>query len=130
MYLIESLSTGRALVRGVLHVQDLMDGQGSGLTKSFATFETFERFVFGMDVFVIPQVILSSERFATDITVKGSLIGVGPLVDQKVVRFGKFSLAKLTDVTFLWLGRGDSGPTSLFSSLCLFRSALVSPHTK
>ena len=107
-----------------------MDGQSSGLTKSFATFKTFERFVFGMDVFMIPQVILSSERFATDITVKGSLIGVCPFVDQKVVRFGKFSLAKLTDVTFLWLGRGDGSPTPLFSSICLFRSALVSRRTK
>lgn len=80
-YLIERLSTGRALVRGILHVQDLMNGQGSGLAKSFSTFKTFEWFVFGMDVLVISQVILSSKGFAANITVKGSFISVGPFVD-------------------------------------------------
>jgi len=109
-------------------VQDLMNGQGSGLAKSFSTFKTFEWFVFGMDVLVISQVILSSKGFAANITVKGSFISVGPFVDEKVVRFGKFSLAKLTDVTFLWLGRGNDSSTPLSS--CLFRSALVSRSTE
>lgn len=92
----------------LLHMKDLVYGQGSRLAEPLATLVTLEGLLFGVDVTVISQVILSSECFATDITIEGSLIGVGPLVDQEVVRFGELPIAVLANETLLW-PRSSSG---------------------
>lgn len=41
--------------------------------------------------------VLSAERFATDITGIGPLVCVGPLVDEKIVTLGEVSVAIFTD---------------------------------
>ena len=66
--------------------------------------QTLEWLLFGMDVTMITQVILSSESFATNITVVGTLIRMSALMDQKVVGFGKFSVAVLANESLLWSG--------------------------
>lgn len=48
--LIEAPHADGTLVRRLFHVQDLVDGQGTRLTESFATFLTLERFLLGVDV--------------------------------------------------------------------------------
>ena len=91
-------------MRGFLHVQNLVNGKCAGLAKSFSALVTFERFFFGMDVSVISQMVLSSERLSTDITIEWSLVGVCPLVNQEVVRFGKLPVAVFADEALLWSG--------------------------
>ncbi len=103
-----SLADGAA-VRGVLHVEDFVDSQSPGLTKALATLIALEGLLFGVNVAVIPKVILPPEGFATDITVVGPLISVGPLMDKKVVRLGELPVAVLADEPLLGPGR-PAGP--------------------
>ena len=91
-------------MRGFLHVQNLVNCKCARLAKTFSALVTFERFFFGMDVTVISQMVLSSERLSTDITIEWSLIGMCPLVNQEVVRFGKLPVAVLANKTLLWSG--------------------------
>ena len=51
--------------------------------------------------------VLSPEGLAADITRVGSLVRVGPLVDQQVVRLGELPAAELADK--LLLGPRRSG---------------------
>lgn len=53
-----------------------------------------------LDSPVIPQVILSPERLAADITGIGPLVRVCPLVDEQIVRLGELSIAELADELF------------------------------
>ena len=46
--------------------------------------------------------VLSAERFATDITGIGPLVCVGPLVDEEIVTLGEVSVAIFTDKLLLW----------------------------
>ena len=55
-----------------------------------------------MCVFVVPQVVLSPERLAADITWEGPLICVSPLVDHNIVRLGELSVTELADEPLLW----------------------------
>lgn len=48
--LVEAPIADGTLVRGLLHVQDLVDGQGARLTESFATFQALEGLLFRVDV--------------------------------------------------------------------------------
>lgn len=77
-----------------------MDSQGSRLAESLAAFRAFEGFLLGVNIPVIPQVILSPERLAADITGIGPLVRVCPLVDEQIVRLGELSIAKLADELF------------------------------
>ena len=81
-----------------LHMEDLVYGQCAGLTKSFSTLGTLEGLFFGVDVPMVPQVVLSAEGLPTNITVIWPLVGVRSLVDQQVVRFGELASTVLTDV--------------------------------
>lgn len=78
-----------------------MNCQSSGLAEALAAFVTFERLLFGVDVSVVTKMVLPAEGLSANITIEGSLIGVGPLVDEKVVGFGELSVAVLADETFL-----------------------------
>jgi hypothetical protein len=69
-------------VWSILHVQDLVNGKCTGLAEALSAIGALERLLFGMDVSVVSQMILSAEGLATDITVEGALVGVGPLVDE------------------------------------------------
>ena len=48
-----------------------------------------------------PEMVLSPESFATDVTGIGSLIGVGSLVYEEVVTLGEVSVAILADELLL-----------------------------
>ena len=86
----------------VCTVKDLVNGQRSRLTESFVAVSTLVGLVFAVDVLVVPQVILSSERFTTHITGEWSLVGVGPLMDHDVVGLGELSVAIFADEPLLW----------------------------
>ena len=88
------------MVGGILHVQDFMYGQCTTLAESLAALPALVRLLLAVDVSVVPQMILTAERFAADITRIWPLICVCTLVDHQVVRLGKFSVAKFTDETF------------------------------
>ncbi len=56
--------------------------------------------------------VLPSESFMADITGIGPLVCVCPLMDQKVVGFGKMAATELADKLFLGL-RGQSASAGL-----------------
>lgn len=87
-----------------------MHSQSPRLTEAFATLQAFEGLLFGVDVPVVPQVVLSSEGFVADVTCVRSLICVRPLMDQKIVRLGEMSSTELADKLFL--GLGGHSPTA------------------
>ena len=58
--------------------------------------------ILGMRVFVISEMVLSSESLATHITGEGPLICMCPLMDHHVVRLCKFSVTELADEPLLW----------------------------
>ena len=89
-------------------MQDFVYCQSSGLAKPFAAIVALEGLLFGVNVSVVSKVVLPAEGLAANITIEGSLIGVGPLVDEEVVGFGELSVAVLADETFLG-SRSSSG---------------------
>ena len=50
---------------------------------------------------MISEVVLASERFATDVAGVGTLVCVRSLVDQQVVRLGEVTSTEPTDVLLL-----------------------------
>lgn len=48
--LIKASGADRAFVRRLLHVEDLVDGQGSALAESFAALAALERLFLAVDV--------------------------------------------------------------------------------
>ena len=55
--LVETPLTDGTPVRGLLVVENLVDGERAGLTESFTTVRALERFLFGMDVAVVPEIV-------------------------------------------------------------------------
>ncbi len=133
--LIESFSTWWTSVGTLLHMEDPMDSKCPRLAKTLAAIFAFERFLFGVDVSVVSQVVLSSVKennilktvhcenqfggqweakylytsgsiglpksFSANITVEWTLVGVRPLVNEKVVGLGEFSAAIFANVFLL-----------------------------
>lgn len=99
--LVEAPATGGALVWRLLHVKDLVDGQGAALAESLATLATLERLLLAVDVLVISEVVLASEGLPADVAGEGPLVRVRPLVDQEVVALGEVSRAVLADELLL-----------------------------
>jgi len=64
---------------------------------------------------VIPEVILSPERLAADITGIGPLVRVCPFVDEQIVRLGELSIAELADE--LLFGPGGATRSSQQTSI-------------
>ena len=94
------LTDGAAMGR-VLHVKDFVHRERSRLAKSLATFTAFKRFFFGVDVSVVSQVVLTTERLSADITVEWPFVGVGALVNEQVVRLGELAVAILANKSLL-----------------------------
>ena len=65
--------------------------------------------VFGVNVLVVPEMVLSSKCLAAHITGKRSLISVCPLVDHDIVGLGELAVAVLTDEPLLGPGRPALG---------------------
>ncbi len=60
-----------------------------------------EGLLLGVDVPVVPQVVLTPKGLATDTTGKGPLIGVSALMDEQVVGLGELPVAELADEPLL-----------------------------
>ncbi len=102
--LVEAPLANGTPVRALLHVEDLVDGQGARLAEALPAVVTLEGLLLGVDVPVVPQVVLPPKGLATNVTGVWSLIGVGSLVDEQVVGLGKFPVAELADEPLLWSG--------------------------
>ena len=86
-------------------MEDLVHRQCAGLAEALAALLALERLLFGVDVSVVPEMVLPAERLVADITVEGPLVGVGALVDEQVVGLGELAVAVLADEALLWPGR-------------------------
>ncbi len=84
-------------------VENAVDIETSRLAEALSTVLALEGLLFGVDISVVPQVVLPSKGLATHITGKGSLIGVSPLMDEQVVGLGELPVAKLADKPLLGL---------------------------
>ena len=72
------------------------------MAKALVTRPTLVRLVLGVDVFMVPKMVLSPESLTADITGKWSLICVCPLMDHNIVRLGELSVTILADEPLLW----------------------------
>lgn len=81
----------------------LVGVQRSILCERLATLQTDERLDLVVDEAVVLQMILTSKRFATArlLTGERTFVGVNAFVDQQVVRFAEFSVAKSAQVLAL-----------------------------
>ena len=93
--LVEAPLANGAFVGGLLHVQDLVHGQGSGLTEPLAALRALERLLLRVDVAVVPEMILPAERLAAQVARVGPLIRVSPLMNEEVVGLGELAAAEL-----------------------------------
>ena len=78
-------------------MQDLVHSQRTTLTEALVAFPALVGLVLGVDVLVVPQMVLSSEGFTTDVAREGPLVRVSSLVDHHVVGLGELSVTKLAD---------------------------------
>lgn len=99
--LIKAPVADGALVRCLLQMRHLVHGQSPGLAESLAAVSALERLLLGVDVTVIPQMVLPPESLSADVARVGTLIGVSPLVDQQVVGLGELPVAVLADELLL-----------------------------
>ena len=79
------------------HVVDLVHLKSPGLAEALAAHLALERFFFGMDESVVPEVVLPPEHVATDITAVRPLVRVGSDMDQQVVGLGELPVAEPTE---------------------------------
>ncbi len=86
-------------------MKSFVNCQCSRLTESLATLCTLEGLLLGVDVSVIPEMVLSAECLATDVTSVWPLICVCPLMDQQVVGLGEVTTTESTDKLLLWSTR-------------------------
>lgn len=107
--LIEASIADGALVRRFLEMCHFVDSQRARLTKALATVVALERLLFGMNVPMIPQMVLTSECLAADVTRVWTLVGVRSLVNEEVVGFGELAIAILADELLLWTGSCRAG---------------------
>ena len=99
--LVEASLADGTSVRTFLHVEDLVDGQGSRLAEAFPTVVALEGLLLGVDVPVVTQVVLPPKGLATHITGKWPLIRMGPLMDEQVVGLSELPVAELANEPFL-----------------------------
>ena len=83
-------------------VEDLVHVEAARLAEPLAAVRALVRLVLGVDVLVVPEMVLPPEGLAADIAGKGSFVRVGPLVDHEVVGLGELTMAKLADEPLLW----------------------------
>ena len=83
--LAEQLATGGASVRSSIKVKDLVDSQSAGLAKALATLFALERLIFGVDVLVVPKMVLTPKCLFANVTSVWPFVSVSSFVDQQVV---------------------------------------------
>jgi len=96
--LTEYFPTGWTLMIRIVNVKYPMNCQGAGLAESFATILALERLLFGMDVSMIAEVILTTEGLSANITIERTFVRMSAFVNQQVVRLCKLTVAVLTYV--------------------------------
>lgn len=99
--LVEVALTNGTTVGRLLHVEDLVHCQRAGLAEALAALLTLKGLLFGVDVAVVPEMVLSTERLVADITIEGPLVSVGALMDEQVVGLGELPVAILADEPLL-----------------------------
>jgi len=82
-------------------VLGLVDCESALLAETFAAYIALEGLFFAVDVFVVAEVVLSSESLAANITRERALVCVCALVDEEVVAFGEFTVTIFADVSLL-----------------------------
>lgn len=70
---------------GLRAVEQLVDGEGSGLAESLATLLTLVGLLLGVRVHVVPEMILSLEGLVTLGAGERPLSSMNPLMDLKIV---------------------------------------------
>ena len=76
-------------------MENFVDGERAGLAETLSAVGALERLLLGVNVAVVPEVVLPPERLAADVAGVGPLVRVGPLVDQQVVGLGEVALTIL-----------------------------------
>ena len=100
-FLVKMFVANRAGQHYVGGIEDFVDVKASGLTEAFTTICALVWLILGVDVLVVPEMVLPSEGLATNITRVGTFISVRPLVDQQVVGLGELSVTELADEPLL-----------------------------
>ncbi len=101
--LLEHLAADGAGDDNIGRVENPVDIETSGLAEALSTVLALEGLLFGVDISVVPQVVLPSEGLATHITGKRPFICMSPLMDEQVVGLGELPVAELTDKPLLGL---------------------------
>lgn len=83
--LIETAIAHGTLMGRLLEMGDFVNGKSTRLTESLAAIVALERLLFGMNVTMISQVILSTEGLSADVATVWTLVGVRSLVNQEIV---------------------------------------------
>ena len=111
--LAERNLTDGTLVAVALTVQDLVNGKGPRLAETLLTCVALVRLLLGVNVSVIPQMVLPSEALSTNVAGEWPLVSMGSLVDHHIVALGELSVAELADEPLL--GAGASGMSKVES---------------
>ncbi|RNA11092.1 hypothetical protein BpHYR1_054379 [Brachionus plicatilis] len=82
----------------MLLVYGLVHHQRSRLAKALAAHRTLERLFFRVNVAMVPQMVLATERFAADVARIWPLVCVRPFMNQQIVGLGKLARAILANV--------------------------------
>ena len=85
-------------------VQDLVHCKGARLAEALATTCALVWFLLGVNVRVVPQVVLSPEALATDVAGEGPLVCVCALMDHDIVALGELAMTELADESLLRSG--------------------------
>ena len=93
--------THRTLVTGASTVHNPVDCQRACLAETFTTITALQGPFLGVNVSVVPQVVISSEGLATNVTREGPLICVRSLVNLYIVALGELTVAKLANESLL-----------------------------
>lgn len=75
----------------MLLVYGLVHHQSPRLAKALAAHGTLEGLFFRVNVAMVPQMVLATERFAANVARIRTLVCVRPFVDQQIVGLGKLS---------------------------------------
>jgi hypothetical protein len=101
--LLKHLAADGAGDDNIGRVEYTVDIETARLAEALSTVLALEGLLFGVDITVVPQVVLPSKGLTTNITGKRPLICMSPLVDEQVVGLGELPVAELADEPLLGL---------------------------
>jgi hypothetical protein len=98
-----------------------VDSERARLTKAFATVIALKWLLFGMNVPMVAQMVLTSKGLSADVTRIGTLVGVRSLVNEQIVGFGELTIAIFADELFLWTCSCRAGDFKWTHTCCGYR---------